>query len=148
MATLKQRKLAKEVLESKGDISISKAMLKAGYPPTTAKNPQQVTKSKGFKELLDQMGVTDEKLAKVLNEGLEANKTVVMGKESNEAFVDIQPDHPTRHKFLETGLRLRGYAKDEVPNFNINFINQIPRPNGRINPQPQAESEAEPISQQ
>ena len=92
------------------------------------------------------MGVTDEKLAQVLNEGLEANKTVVMGKDSNESFVDIQPDHPTRHKFLETGLRLRGYAKDEAPNFNINFINQTPRPNGRISTQPETEPEADTIS--
>lgn len=146
MATLKQKQVAKNLVE-KGS-SVSQAMIDAGYSPRTARAPSKVTKAKGFKELLDQMGVTDEKLAQVLNEGLEANKTVVMGKESQESFVDIQPDHPTRHKFLETGLRLRGYAKDEVPNFNINFINQIPRPNGRIDTQPQAEPETEPISQQ
>ncbi len=126
MATLKQKQVAKNLVE-KGS-SVSQAMINAGYSPRTARAPSKVTKSKGFRELLDQMGVSDEKLAKVLNEGLEATKVVVMGKESKEAFVDIQPDHPTRHKFLETGLKLKGYAKDDIPNFNINFINKIPRP--------------------
>lgn len=145
MATLKQKLAVKEIVENHG--SVSGAMIKAGYPATTAKNPKNLTESKGFKELLDQMGVTDEKLARVLNEGLEANKTIVMGKDSNEAFVDIQPDHPTRHKFLETGLRLRGYAKEEAPNFNINFINQTPRPNGRINTQSETKPETDIISE-
>ncbi len=126
MATLKQKLAVKEITEK--HISVSKAMLNVGYDKDTASKPQNLTKSKGFRELLDQMGVSDEKLAKVLNEGLEATKVVVMGKESKEAFVDIQPDHPTRHKFLETGLKLKGYAKDDIPNFNINFINKIPRP--------------------
>lgn len=126
MATLKQRQAVKLITEK--HYPISRAMREVGYDDTTAAKPKNLTNSKGFKELLAQMGVTDEKLAKVLNEGLEATKVIVMGKDSNEAFVDIQPDHPTRHKFLETGLRLRGYAKEEAPNFNINFINDIPRP--------------------
>lgn len=145
MATLKQKLAVKEIIVNHS--KPKEAMKKAGYAQGSIDNPTaNLTQTKGFKELLAQMGVTDEKLAQVLNEGLEANKTVVMGKDSNESFVDIQPDHPTRHKFLETGLRLRGYAKDEAPNFNINFINQTPRPNGRISTQPETEPEADTIS--
>lgn len=38
-------------------------MLEVGYPPTTAKNPQQVTESKGFKELMVEF-LPDSKLIK------------------------------------------------------------------------------------
>ena len=31
---------------------VSIAMLEAGYPPATAKNPQQLTQSKGWQELM------------------------------------------------------------------------------------------------
>ena len=142
MATVKQKRAALNIVEK--HMSATQAMREAGYDETTATRPANLTQSKGFKELLAQMGVTDEKLAKVLNEGLEATKVVVMGKDSGEAFVDIQPDHPTRHKFLETGLRLRGYAKEDTPNFNINFINTIPRPNdGYTSTESKAESETD-----
>ncbi len=142
MATLKQKAVAKKLVE-KG-VSVSRAMREVGYSENTARDPSKVTNSKGFKELLAELGVTDEKLGQVLNEGLEATKVVVMGKESSESYVDVQPDHPTRHKFLETGLRLRGYAKDDAPNININFINKIPRPNdGYSNTESKPQSEAD-----
>ena len=119
MATLKQKKAIEYIV---GGDSVSKAMTKAGYAPTTAKNPSELTNSKTFQEILEKTGISDERLSEVLNEGLGATKTIVMGKDSNESFVDIQPDHPTRHKFLETALRLKGHSKDEAPNTIINQI--------------------------
>ena len=122
MATLKQKLAVKEILDNNGNVS--KAMTKAGYPPTTAKNPQQLTRSKGFKELMDKMGISDEKLAKRLNEGLDATKAVVMGVKSEDSFVDIQPDYITRHKYIETSLKLKGHL-DNQPQANNNFIQII-----------------------
>ncbi len=118
MATFKQKKAIKYIAE--GD-SVSKAMLKAGYSPATAKNPSELTERIGFKELLEIAGVSDEKLAKVLNEGLEATKAVVMGVKSEDSFVDVQPDYAIRHKYLETSLKLKGHAKDNDTNINLNF---------------------------
>lgn len=51
MATLKQRKVVKETLENPG-ISLSKAMKKAGYSTPMSRNPQELTQSKGWQELM------------------------------------------------------------------------------------------------
>ncbi len=130
MATLKQKLAVKEILDNNGNVS--QAMIKAGYPPTTAKNPQQLTRSKGFKELMEQMGISDEKIAKRLDEGLDATKTIVMGTKSEESFVDIQPDFAIRHKYIETALKLKGHLESSpFSGLNVNFINNVPRPNSR-----------------
>lgn len=100
MATLKQKIAVKEITENHR--SVSSAMRVAGYDEDTVVKPSNLTDSKGFKELMNKLGITDEKLAKVLDRGLEDN------------------DSNTRHKYLETGLRLKGYGK-ETPAFNLNF---------------------------
>jgi hypothetical protein len=123
--TPKQRKAGELLVEnSRKDHPdpLGTVLLNAGYSKATAIKPTQVTRSEGFIQLMDKVGATDEKLARVLNEGLEATKAVVMGMKSDESFVDIQPDHPTRHKYLETGLRLKGFGK-EASSFNFNFVN-------------------------
>lgn len=109
MATLKQKLAVKHI--ANGD-SVRAAMRKAGYSPNTADNPDHLLNRKGFAELLEQLGVTDLKIGERINEGLDATRTVVMGKDSNEAFVDIQPDYLVRHKYIETTLRLKGHLKN------------------------------------
>lgn len=103
MATIKQKKAIAHIIE--GD-SVSKAMLKAGYSPATAKDPKKLTESPIFLKVLEKAGVTDEKLAERLNEGLDAT-------------FKGSPDYNVRHKYLETGLRVKGHTK-ETP--NINFV--------------------------
>ena len=119
MASERQKKTLQKVLENGGNVS--KAMRESGYSPAMAKNPQKFTQSQAFQQYMQDAGVTDEKLVDVLKQGLDATKTIVMGKDSGESFVDIQPDHPTRHKFLETSLRIRGIGKDTDPNVNVHF---------------------------
>lgn len=53
MATLRQRKAFDKIVETRG-VSISAAMREAGYPDITAKNPKNLTESKGFKELMEE----------------------------------------------------------------------------------------------
>jgi len=119
MATVKQIKAVQYI--SQGD-SVSRAMLKAGYSKATAKNPDHLTERKGFIELLEIVGITDDKLSTVLNEGLSATKAVVMGKESADSFVDVQPDFMIRHKYLETALKLKGHTKENTTNNNTLVI--------------------------
>lgn len=114
--TVRQQKAIAHILE--GD-SARQAMLKAGYRENVADNPKNLTETKVFKDTLEKLGISDEKLATVLGEGLEATKPIVMGIKSEESFVDVIPDHPTRHKFLETALKLKGYSKDEGVNNTI-----------------------------
>lgn len=91
------------------------AIKAAGYSDVVAKTPTKITKSKGFLALLDEAGVTDEKLFEVLKEGLSATKPIYKNNNATKKveLVNNAPDHPTRHKYLETGLRLRGHKEDK-----------------------------------
>lgn len=51
MATSKQKKALEILVESGGDMPVSKAMVQAGYSPATAKTPQKLTESEAYKEL-------------------------------------------------------------------------------------------------
>lgn len=118
--SIKQSKALANLVENGGNIS--KAMRDAGYSAATAKTPTKLTQSQAFQYYMQEAGVTDEKLVQVLKDGLDASKTIVMGKDE-DSFVDIQPDHPTRHKFLETSLKIKGIGKELEAPASISFIN-------------------------
>ena len=113
MATLKQKLAVKEITEK--HISVSKAMLNVGYDKFTAAKPQNLTKSKGFKELIANMGVSDEDLAEILSGGLRATKIITSPSEPDREY----PDWATRHKYLETGLKMRGYVNKDDNTTNV-----------------------------
>lgn len=123
MATSKQQKALAKIVENGGNVS--KAMRDVGYSVNTAKTPQKLTESKAFIEYMEKAGVTDEKLTTVIKEGLDARKAVVMGKDSQESFVDVQPDYAVRHKYLETALRVKGIGQDKGSTYIQNFGQMI-----------------------
>lgn len=123
MATSKQQKALAKIVENGGNVS--KAMRDVGYSVNTAKTPQKLTESKAFIEYMEKAGVTDEKLTTVIKEGLDARKAVVMGKDSQESFVDVQPDYAVRHKYLETALRVKGIGQDKGSTNIQNFGQMI-----------------------
>jgi hypothetical protein len=75
-------------------------------------------------ELMEEKGLSDEKLMRTLEDGLNATKViscnvVALDKEGmkdadsmTKDFVDVD-DFPTRHKYLETALKLKGHLKDK-----------------------------------
>jgi len=113
-----------KVLETNGK-SVSGAMKKLNYAKSTCKNPQQITRSKSWAMLLKQ--IPDQKLINVLNDGLEANRQIgamILIKNAkngrteqilkdNEGMIEVA-DHQTRHKFLETGLKMKGKLVEGV----------------------------------
>lgn len=109
MATTKQRRAAKKLLENPG-VGISRIMREVGYSPATAQNPSDLTESKGWKELMEQY-LPDATLARVHMEGLSATR---MSTSLTAPDIEL-PDFPTRHKYLETGYKLKGKLtpKDE-----------------------------------
>lgn len=94
MATEKQRDAVEKLVENHGNVS--KSMREAGYDDTTAKNPKNLTESKGFAELLEEYGLTDELLVQALVE-------------------DIKEKKADRKAELELGFKVRGRLKDAVP---------------------------------
>lgn len=122
--TNKQRLAAKEMVENGGNMA--SAMRKAGYSEAMVKNPKKVTQAKGFKEVLLVMGITDEALARVLSEGLNATK--VLPYKSGLSNTTTVPDFNVRHRYLETCLKLKGYDKPSSNSADVIFINNLPRP--------------------
>lgn len=58
MPTIKQKKALSKIVENGGNVS--KAMRDAGYSPATAENPSKLLDSKGFIQLMDEKGLTDD----------------------------------------------------------------------------------------
>lgn len=117
MATLKQKIAFKEITENHGK-SISGVMRKVGYKKNTAKKPSNLTKSKGWEELMEKY-LPDSDLAKAHKEGLSAIKKehkIVDRDDDGKPiydFVDVD-DYSTRHKYLDTAYKLKGkYAPEK-----------------------------------
>ena len=113
--TLKQkilvRNLAHSLKENSKKETYGSLLLKSGYSEVTAKEPAKILQGQGFQELMAKYGITEDKLATRLNEGLDANR-------KDEA------DYAIRHKYLDTALELKGLK----PN-NSNEINFTQRAN-------------------
>lgn len=111
--SLRATKAISNLVENGGNKT--KAMIDAGYSPETANTPSKVFDSvkvkDAFGELLDKY-IPDEKLLKVLDDGLEATRSIVVGSGENSDVID-SPDHAVRHKYLETGLKLKGKLKQD-----------------------------------
>jgi len=109
MSTYKQTKALANMVENGGNMGI--ALKKAGYSDSMAKNPYKVVRSKGFQDALTAVDISNEKLAFVLNEGLEAHKLLTI---KDQVYIIL--DYAVIHKYLETILKLKGCDKESSIN--------------------------------
>lgn len=121
MSTLKQRKAVKKLVENHGNVS--RAMLEAGYTPASAKNPKNLTESKGFIQLMEEAGLTDENLFKVHSELLNKRETIVIhdGKESRVETTD-RPDSFAAKSALDMAYKIKGTYAAEKSDVNVKVI--------------------------
>jgi hypothetical protein len=68
MATQKQVRAITKMVENGGNVS--KAMIEAGYSVNTARTPQKLTNSKGYRALLDDYGLREELILQCLLEDI------------------------------------------------------------------------------
>jgi len=92
MATIKQQKALEKIVENGGNVS--RAMMDVGYSPATAKTPQKLTESEGYKDLCEQYGLT---------EGLIISSLVE----------DITLKPQNRKSELELGAKIKGMLTDK-----------------------------------
>ena len=101
MPNLRQKKAIARVLEGAG--SVSQAMREAGYPEGTAKNPQQLTRSKAWKDLMEEY-LPDDVLAT-------KHRVLLDHDEGN-----------VQTKALDMAYKLKGsYAPDKSLNVNVDL---------------------------
>lgn len=109
------KQVAKKVLESNGTKSVSSAMKEAGYSESTCSNPQQVTRSKTYKEIFGET-VTKEDLTRIHRQHLYSENEMVSLKGLDMAYkvngdyapeksvsltanLDIESDNPKMKEF-------------------------------------------------
>lgn len=120
---------ARKYIQNKiAGMSDRQAALNAGYAIDTADAASIKIETPAVKKLLtdlmDERGLTDDKLLDVLQDGL-TNSNKIYGSSDN--FVEV-PDHSTRHKYLETALKLKNkfpQVGDEENPFKVNLTIDI-----------------------
>lgn len=137
--TIKERKWAKRTLET-GDGTLAAEEI---YDVSSHESARAIS-SQNFSKLtlvplMDEKGITDERLMDVLDEGLAATKTIstrVITKKGEMAeadsrtddFIDV-PDYDVKHKYLKTALELKGHLNDRGnTNVQVNVNNTIEVP--------------------
>ena len=105
MPTRKQKAAFIKVVENHGNIS--KSMREVGYDETTAKNPKNLTESKGWKELMEEF-LPDSLLAERHKELLNKREYTNKGDE----IID-QPETQAVSKGLEMAYKLKGSYEPE-----------------------------------
>lgn len=119
MATIKQKKAFKEVVNGS---TITKAMKEAGYSIESSKRTNKVTATKGWQELMDKF-IPDKDLAKVHKEGLSATTFYSEGIGKGETVLVEKPDFSVRHKYLESGYKIKGKHLNESEGNKTLIIN-------------------------
>ena len=115
MATNKQKQAIKEIVENRG-ISTGQAMLNAGYDPTTAKNPKNLTESKAWPDLVEEY-LPDEEVVKAHNRGLNATKIHTSHTEPDVVVDDI----PTQLKAVDLAYKVKA-KYSEQPRVTNNIL--------------------------
>lgn len=105
MATTKQKLVLPKIVENHGNLY--KAMVAVGYSPATAKNPSNLLKSKGFRELLEEV-LPDEELAKV-------HKSLLGSHRLDHMTFPLGPDSPAKAAEWIEEERVKALQKGREP---------------------------------
>jgi hypothetical protein len=119
MATLKQKRAFKKISENLGNLG--KTMREVGYAEATSLTPQNLTESKGWKELMHDE-LPDSLLAKRHRELLDKREIhIIKGKNgSEEVEVLDTPDTQAVSKGLDMAYKIGDkYAPEKHLNVNV-----------------------------
>lgn len=117
--TQRQKKYVKAIAQG---IPKNQALQKAGYSGNT--NVYAVEKSpeirKPLLRAMEKIGITDDKLAECMREGLSAKKKLFFTQNGSVSDERTVKDMETRHKYLKTSLEVRGDLITN-PEMNLNL---------------------------
>jgi len=128
--TLKQKRFVENYCDSGNG---AEAARKAGYSKNTDdviafENLRKPKIQAAIAERMDKAGITEARLLKVLDGGLDATKTHLSQKgEGAEAEVKVYDDYAVRHRYLDTALKLRDMFPAEKKKLRHDFSNITPK---------------------
>ncbi len=99
--TIRQRVAVERIVENGGNVS--KSMREAGYSKETAKTPQKLVNSKGFREIANEIGLTDKYILEKLGEDIEAKPRQRLGE-------------------LALAAKIKGMLRDNETVQNVNIL--------------------------
>ena len=125
----KQRTIVKAKTQGKTD---KEALQSAGYSPSYIKNEGKKLIDKPVIQstlaiIMENSGISDEFMIGKLKEGMNATRKIVVkgGKDKPDKIIESD-DHSIRHKFLETGLKLKGHLDKKVDvNVTVSHEDQL-----------------------
>lgn len=104
--TMRQQRYKKNRLMGMSQYNAARA---AGYSHATAKNAfNNVEKRCDFRAILEQAGLTDQKVAETVADCLQADRAVVCDKEIHEV-----PDNMTRLEAAKVIMKIKGHLVDK-----------------------------------
>ncbi len=113
MATLKQKLVIPKIIEHHGNVS--RAMKDVGYSEASAKNPSNLTQSKGYLELMNKY-LPDNHLVKRHREFLDAPRQIRTYKKG-DLVSETEETDPSAVKALDMAYKLKGrYNSDSEGN--------------------------------
>ena len=116
--TLKERKFLKVYSETGNATEAASQTYNVIDRDSARSLGTQVLARLSISDTLDKIGVTDEKIATTVLDGMEANKPIsaVAGRDASEASVDFidVPDWSNRLKATELASKMKGHLKDRV----------------------------------
>lgn len=116
--TLKQKIFVKEYLKTK---NVSLATKKAGYACTASgfENLQNPILKKKIEQILEKNGVSDEKIAKTINDGLKAKQLI---NDPYQKKMIKYKDHANRARFVDIACKLKGHLKPQSVDITVNQL--------------------------
>ncbi len=113
MATLKQKLVIPKIIEHRGNVS--RAMKDVGYSEASAKNPSNLTRSKGWQELMEKY-LPDKHLSARHREFLDAPRQIRTYKKG-DLVSETEETDPSAVKALDMAYKLKGrYNSDSEGN--------------------------------
>ena len=120
--TAKQRALHKAIKDNESNKSLKALVIESGYTKSMSKQPSNIIAGKGFQALLAQ-DLPDKKLTSTHSQGLKATSRYYYHN-STGLHYKVSPDYSTRHKYLETGYKLKGKLNTTTDQMPVT-INQL-----------------------
>jgi len=125
MPTVKQRVAIEKAVENGGNLT--QAMLAAQYSPATANNPQNLTKSKAWSELIEKR-LPDNKLLRRHNQLLDKKEFFAVGDRGDRHLIEtgeIDPQAVARGLDMAYKLKRKYPAERSGGDTNVAVINVI-----------------------